>query len=138
MVPIWIHRAVTVGSQCGTWVICALGGALVLVGPSITPEIGVAWPAQRGGGVGLHTEECDSCCRGNLGDGAIGVLQIVPMLVGGGIGGLEIAPMFVGWTIGVLVLAPGPAVDCDGVVVGVGASVSGTIPLDSDSPSERA
>ena len=66
------------------------------------------------------------------------MLQIVPMLVGGGIGGLEIAPMFVGWTIGVLVLAPGPAVDCDGVVVGVGASVSGTIPLDSDSPSERA
>ena len=134
---------VTVGSQCGTWVICALGGALVLVGPSVTPEIGVAWPAHRGGGAVLHTEgfvtrSSDSCCRGNLGDGAIGVLEIVPMLVGGGIGGLEIAPMFVGWTIGVLVLAPGPAIDCDCVVVGVGASVSGTIPLDGGNPSERA
>ena len=144
MVPIWIHRVVTVGSQCGTWVICALGGALVLVGPSITPEIGVAWPAHRGGGAVLHTEEfvngsSDSCCCGSsLGDGAIGVLEIVPMLGSVGIGGLAITPMFVGWVIGVLVLAPSPAVDCDGVVVGVGAGVCSTIPLDGGSPSGRA
>ena len=51
---------------------------------------------------------------------------------------LEIASMFVGWTIGVLVLAPGPTIDCDGVVVGVGAGVCSTIPLDGGNPSERA
>ena len=107
--------------------------------PSITPEIGVACPAHRGGGAGLHTEECDSCCRcSSLVGGAVGVLEVVPMLGIEGIGGLAITPMSVGWIIGVLVLAPSPAVDCDGVVVGVGAGVCSTIPFDNGSPSGRA
>ena len=66
------------------------------------------------------------------------MLELMPMLSNESIGGLERTPMFVGCVVGVLVLAPSPVVDCDGVVVGVGASVSSTIPLDCDSPSERA
>ncbi len=90
-----------------------------------------------------------SCGGSNPGGGAIGVLEIAPMLglgfIGGlelapmcggsseGIGGLEIAPMLFGWNVGGLEITPSPGGgerDLGGGTpdVGFGAD-GGTVPL---------